>query len=77
MNLKIVFENEQVLVVDKPSGLVVNRSETIKEETLQDQLLQYFKLAEGNLGIGDRAGIVHRLDREKSGLLVISKTIKI
>ena len=74
MNLKIVFENEQVLVVDKPSGLVVNRSETIKEETLQDQLLQYFKLAEGNLGIGDRAGIVHRLDRETSGLLVVAKT---
>ncbi len=74
MILKIVFENEQVLVVDKPSGLVVNQSETVREETLQDQLSRYFKLAKGDLGIGDRAGIVHRLDRETSGLLIVAKT---
>lgn len=72
--LKIVFENKQVLVVDKPSGLVVNRSDTIKEGTLQDQLTKHFKLKAGDLGIGDRAGIVHRLDRETSGLLVVAKT---
>lgn len=71
--LKIVFEDKQILVVDKPPGLVVNRSQTIKEETLQDQLAVYFGLGT-SLGIGGRAGIVHRLDREASGLLVVAKT---
>lgn len=74
MKLKIIFENEQVLVVDKPAGLVVNKSETAKEETLQDQLSKYFHLQD--LGVGDRAGIVHRLDRQTSGLLVIAKDQK-
>lgn len=68
-----VFEDEWVLVVDKPAGTVVNRSQTIKEETLQDQIAEYFHLG-NSLGIGDRAGIVHRLDRETSGLLVVAKT---
>lgn len=76
MKLKIIFEDGQILVVDKPTGLVVNRSETLKEQTLQDQLSTYLKLSAGDLGIGDRAGIVHRLDRETSGLLVVAKTLK-
>ncbi len=73
MNLNIIFENENLLVIDKLSGLVVNRAETTSEETLQDQLAKYFKLPNGNLGIGDRAGIVHRLDRETSGVLLVAK----
>ncbi|KKR87016.1 MAG: pseudouridine synthase [Candidatus Curtissbacteria bacterium GW2011_GWA1_41_11] len=72
-----VFEDENVLVVNKPSGLVVNRSETTREETLQDQLSDYFQLSKGDLGIGDRVGIVHRLDRETSGLLVVAKKQKV
>src|SRR3989304_4955360 len=75
MRFKIIFEDEQILVVDKPAGLVVNRSQTNKGETLQDQLSDYFKLGH-DLGIGDRAGIVHRLDRETSGVLVVAKTQK-
>lgn len=74
MKMQIVFENDQFLVIDKPSGLVVNKSDTTREETLQDQLAVCLKLAKNNLGIGDRAGIVHRLDKETSGLLVIAKT---
>ncbi|OGD94114.1 hypothetical protein A2697_03860 [Candidatus Curtissbacteria bacterium RIFCSPHIGHO2_01_FULL_41_44] len=70
----IVFEDGQILVVEKLAGLVVNRSETIREETLQDQLAGYFHLKPGDSGIGDRAGIVHRLDRETSGLLLVAKT---
>ena len=73
--MKIIYEDEQILVVDKPAGLVVNKSETVSEETLQDQLSDYFKLGEG-LGIGDRAGIVHRLDKETSGILVVAKSEK-
>src|SRR3989338_10144112 len=71
--LKIIFEDKRILVIDKLAGLVVNRSATVGEATLQDQLSEYFKLG-NNLGIGDRAGIVHRLDRETSGVLVVAKT---
>src|SRR3989344_3921175 len=72
--MKIVFENNQLLVLDKPSGVVVNKSQTTDDKTLQDELFKYFKLKAGDLGIGGRAGIVHRLDRETSGLLVVAKT---
>ena len=75
--INIIFENDQYLVVDKPAKLVVNRSETVKEITLQDQLQSYLKLTKGDLGIGGRAGIVHRLDRETSGLIVVAKTEKV
>ena len=72
--LKIVYQDDQILVVNKPAGLVVNRSQTAKSPTLQDLLSDYLKLPRGDLGIGERAGIVHRLDRQTSGLIVIAKT---
>lgn len=71
--LNIIYEDDYLLVLEKPAGLVVNKSETIKEETLQDELSDYFHSGP-DLGIGDRAGIVHRLDRETSGLMVVAKT---
>ena len=71
---RIVFEDQWIMVVDKKAGVVVNRSQTIREETLQDDLSDYFGLSGGDLGIGERAGIVHRLDRETSGLMVVAKT---
>ena len=73
MKFRIIYEDSQVLVVDKPAGLVVNRALTNRQETLQDQLSEYFNLGR-DLGIGGRAGIVHRLDRETSGVLVVAKT---
>ena len=75
--INIIFENDQYLIVNKGAKLVVNRSETVKEATLQDQLQSYLKLPKGDLGIGERAGIVHRLDRETSGLIVVAKTQKV
>ncbi len=77
MKLDILFENGDVLVLNKPFGLIVNRSETTRDETLQDLVGEYLGLASGELGVGDRAGIVHRLDRETSGVIVIAKTAKI
>lgn len=73
--MNIVWEDDDILVLNKPSGLVVNRAETSRSETLQQELGEYFKLG-SSLGIGDRAGIVHRLDRETSGLLLVAKTQK-
>lgn len=66
----IVFEDKTLLILDKPSGLVVNRAETVKEETLQDWLE---KKITGSSYL-ERSGIVHRLDKETSGLLVVAKT---
>ncbi len=73
--MQIIFENGQFLVVDKPAGLVVNKSTTTGEQTLQDELVKYFGLPAGDLGIGGRVGIVHRLDRETSGLMLVAKTM--
>lgn len=67
MNPKIIFEDEDILVVDKPSGLTVNISETTKGDTLQDYIEKIYKIPV------DRSGIVHRIDKETSGLLIIAK----
>ena len=70
--MNIVYEDDSVLVVNKPAGLVVNRAETWEGETLQGWLEDYLDLDNG--GIGGRAGVVHRLDKGTSGLLVVAKT---
>ncbi len=66
-----VFEDKNLLLLNKPAGLIVNRSQTAKESTLQDWLEKNLK----NLpDIGGRSGIVHRLDKETSGLILVAKT---
>lgn len=69
---KIIFEDKEILVLDKPAGLVVNRCSTVEQPTVQDWLESYFGLQ--GAGIGGRAGIVHRLDKETSGILLVAKT---
>lgn len=73
--MKLVYQDEQILVVDKPAGVVVNRSETIHEGTVEDWLAQNFLFSIFNFPLS-RHGIVHRLDRETSGLLIVAKTQK-
>ncbi len=68
MQLVVIYEDEFLLVIDKPAGLVVNRAETQKEETLEAYLEKEFHRKI------ERAGIVHRLDKDTSGLLVLAKT---
>lgn len=72
---KIIFEDKTILVIDKPAGMVVNRVKTIEGKTIQDWLEDYLKIK--GRGIGERAGIVHRLDKETSGILVVAKTQKV
>jgi len=72
--LRIAFEDEHLLVVDKPAGLVVHPAAGNLDGTLVNALLHY---CEGSLsGIGGvaRPGIVHRIDKDTSGLLVVAKT---
>jgi len=73
IKLNIVYEDKDVLVIDKPAGLVVHPSEKYKNGTLVNALLNYFPKIK-NVGEDKfRPGIVHRLDKETSGLLIVAK----
>jgi len=80
MKIKIVFEDGDLLVVEKPAGVVVNKALTVGEETVQDWAKDKFPISNFQFPISSdfvrRAGIVHRLDKETSGLLVIAKNAK-
>ncbi|MCB1751574.1 MAG: 23S rRNA pseudouridine(1911/1915/1917) synthase RluD [Gammaproteobacteria bacterium] len=69
--LKILFQDEAVLVVDKPAGMVVHPAAGNPDGTLQNALLHHYP----ELVQLPRAGIVHRLDKETSGLLVVARTL--
>jgi 23S rRNA pseudouridine1911/1915/1917 synthase len=69
----VAYEDDQVIVVDKPSGLVVHPGAGTSSGTLANGLLGRFASA-GELGPDRRWGIVHRLDRDTSGLLIVAKT---
>ncbi len=71
--LDIVFEDETLVVVNKPAGLVVHPAAGSPSGTLANALAYHFQqLPDGGTGV--RPGIVHRLDRDTSGLLVVAKT---
>lgn len=96
----IIFEDQSFLIINKPAGITVNRSETTKgEKTMQDFVEEYLGLQYRktlpkkenldtekenddeivemqylNQAFYDRSGIVHRLDKETSGILVVAKT---
>lgn len=71
--IDIVYEDETLVVVNKPAGLVVHPASGTPSGTLANALAYHFQqLPEGGSGV--RPGIVHRLDRDTSGLLVVAKT---
>ncbi len=70
--LRVVFEDDTVIVIDKPAGLVVHPGNGVPDGTLLNALL--FRWPE--LARVPRAGIVHRLDKDTSGLLVIARTVE-
>ena len=83
MKIKILYEDSDILAIDKPSGISVHSDGRSKEKTITDWVLKnYPKLK----GVGepvtfndkeiDRPGIVHRLDKETSGVLIVVKTKK-
>ena len=71
--LKIVYEDEAVIVVDKPAGMVVHPAAGHSTGTLVNALLYHCQDLSGINGIL-RPGIVHRLDKETSGLVVVAKS---
>ena len=70
--LEIVFEDDRVIVINKPAGLVVHPAAGIHSGTLANALAYHFQQLSNAGSI--RPGIVHRLDKDTSGLLVIAKT---
>ena len=78
--IKVVFENENFIVINKPSGLVVNRSQTVKDTaTLQDYLNENIELESDDdleSEFNKRNGIVHRLDKDTSGIILVAKNDK-
>lgn len=73
--LKLEYSDDHIVVVDKPSGMVVHPGAGRTHGTLVNALLYHFpELAE--VGPKERPGIVHRLDKETSGLMVVAKTQK-
>jgi 23S rRNA pseudouridine1911/1915/1917 synthase len=70
--LEIVFEDESILVVNKPTGLVVHPGAGNRTGTMLNALLHHC----ADLEAVPRAGIVHRLDKETTGLMVVAKTLQ-
>lgn len=89
MEIPIIFEDSEIVVIDKPSGIICNRAETVKEETLQDWMVKTTRvrpLQEVVQGFNpciedekyfiERSGLVHRLDKETSGVMILGKTVE-
>jgi 23S rRNA pseudouridine1911/1915/1917 synthase len=72
--LDIVYEDDAIVVVDKPAGLVVHPGAGNADNTLVNALIAHCGKSLSGIGGVARPGIVHRLDKETSGLLVVAKT---
>lgn len=75
--LDIVFEDEYLAVINKPAGMVVHPGTGISSGTLANAIAWHFRSEDrdtsGDAGGSDRVGIVHRLDKDTSGLIVVAK----
>ena len=76
MDLSILFEDDYLLVLDKPPGMVVHPAPGNLYNTLVNGLLDYIPFFQDNFQEPMRPGIVHRLDKDTSGLIVVAKTFK-
>ena len=71
--LDIIYEDDSIVVVNKPAGLIVHPAAGISSGTLANALVHHFNQLSKRAG-ASRPGIVHRLDRDTSGLIVVAKT---
>ncbi len=72
--LDVVYEDDDLIVIDKPAGLVVHPAAGNADGTLVNALLAHCKGSLSGIGGVERPGIVHRLDKDTSGLMVAAKT---
>jgi len=75
-DVEILYEDEYLLVVNKPSGLVVHPAPSVKEATLVDWLI-HKGISLSTISGEERHGIVHRIDKETTGALVVAKDNKV
>jgi 23S rRNA pseudouridine1911/1915/1917 synthase len=81
MEPEVIYEDKDIIAINKPAGLVVHSDGKTKEKTLTDWLLSKYPEIKGvgepgkdsNGNEIDRPGIVHRLDRETSGIMLVAK----
>lgn len=73
-NISIIYEDKDVLVVDKPAGLMVHGDGRSDEPTLTSFLIDKYPSIKDVGEHEDRPGIVHRIDKETSGVLIVAKT---
>src|SRR6185295_3031886 len=79
MKIKVLYEDPNILVIDKPSGIAVHGDGRSKEKTITDWVLKRYpkmKNVGESQGALKRPGVVHRLDRETSGVLILAKNQK-
>ncbi|HET7190640.1 MAG TPA: RluA family pseudouridine synthase [Pseudolabrys sp.] len=74
--LKIVYEDDSIIVIDKPKGLVVHPAAGHASGTLVNALIAHCGASLSGIGGVKRPGIVHRLDKDTTGLMVVAKTDK-
>ncbi len=71
--MKIIYEDGDICVIEKPSGIIVNNSNSSGENTIQNWFKDKLELRTSNLEFISKGGIVHRLDKDASGVLVLAK----
>ncbi|MBR3879259.1 MAG: RluA family pseudouridine synthase, partial [Clostridia bacterium] len=71
--LDVIYEDDDIIVVNKPSGMVVHPAPSVYSGTLVNALLFHCKDSLSGIGGVIRPGIVHRIDKDTSGLLVVAK----
>lgn len=75
-DLPIIFEDEDYLIIDKPSGILVHPANQYQNDTVVNKLISKYQALPYANSSSFRPGIVHRLDKATSGLLIIAKTSK-
>jgi 23S rRNA pseudouridine1911/1915/1917 synthase len=75
--LEIVYEDDALAVINKPAGMVVHPGAGVLNGTLANAIAHHFKLQTADSKYENRVGIVHRLDKDTSGLIVVAKTEEI
>jgi 23S rRNA pseudouridine1911/1915/1917 synthase len=74
IKLSVIYEDKSLLAINKPAGMVVHPGAGTREDTLVHALLAHCKGSLSGVGGVERPGIVHRLDRETSGVIIVAKT---
>lgn len=73
--ISVLYKDQHLIVIDKPSGMVVHPGAGVRSGTLVNALLHYFPDL-SDVGPEERPGIVHRLDKDTSGVMVVARSLK-